>query len=855
MPRVPDLIGRIRLDTRDLDRAKGEVDKFSRSTESAGGRVGSVLTSGLDDATTALTAGLGTAGVQAKATLDRIGTSALSSGSALKTGLGAGAVAGGLLLTKFATDGVQAFADLAEEVRDFRRASGASAEDASRFVAVFDDLQISSQAGATAIQRLGRDVAAGAPKLREFGIEVARNADGTSNLTETLLNVADAYAATPDQATRAAIGHAAFGRQARELVPLLDKGREGLEEFFESAEGHGQILSDEELRKAEEMRLAIDEMHDAIRGLQLIGAKALVPFITTVTDAAAKTFGFLEGIERRTGGLLSGIGRQIGRVALHAGPLGFIGSAIQTVTGRTDEAGDAASGATPAVDAFGRTITSVSAAAVGGAGNIEGWGDAASRVADQIKAIADSEDKRRTATLSVLDAEQASQRATVSFAAAVERVGDAERGLSASRLSRTEAARRALDAERALRAAENARSNVLDAERELERARAGRGSRARSLADAERSLRRAQNALMSARGIRALRDAQEQLAEAEERVADARSAGGREEDIRQATEALTQAQLDARSSALELAEAREESAKRQKVAEKELADARRAATDAAMAAARAAQELAERQAEASGQPFTVDDGYEVFRSTLADLRDQLAPGSALRANVDGLLAQLQALPERKGITVTADTFGVDNALGAVRNTVQGLQSDIDNAVAGIPPPTTPEVRIPVTVDTAPVNSAMAFIEGRTARTTSEVRVLGAAAFVPLGTSADDAARRVGGVTVEVGTVRTATREPLRLTADVTQPIAVVTQLKDLVAGLRTDTENVLTSLSTATPPLLGTAAATAPRTPATAPPTATNVTTNNVTVNALGANEDVARTINERLARETARAR
>lgn len=186
-------------------------------------------------------------------------------GAQAKAGLVAGLAVGGAAIAKFALDGITKFAAYAGEVRNFQRTSGATAEVSSRFVAVLDDLAISSETGAAAISKLTRNAAAG--KLEAFNVELARTKQGSLDTTETLMNVADAYSATADPAERARLRFAAFGKQGDALIPILEKGRSGLKAFFDGV-SDAQLLSQDELDKAERYRLAMDRLGDSVSDVQ-----------------------------------------------------------------------------------------------------------------------------------------------------------------------------------------------------------------------------------------------------------------------------------------------------------------------------------------------------------------------------------------------------------------------------------------------------------------------------------------------------------------------------------------------------------------------------------------------------------
>lgn len=240
--------------------------------------------------------------------LQGMGVTGVRTGDLLKAGLAAGATVAGAAIVKFGKDSVDAFVDGAGAVRDFSRASGATAEESSRFVAVLDDMNLSADTGATAIFRLGRNVEDGGEKLKEYGVEVAKNKDGTTDLTGTLLNVADAYTRIDDPATRAQLVQDAFGRGGRDLIPILEQGRQGLESFFAEAEKNHQIFSQEDIDRAREYELALDSLDDAVEGLQRSAGEALIPTLTSVANTTASTITTADELTASVGGLAGTLG-------------------------------------------------------------------------------------------------------------------------------------------------------------------------------------------------------------------------------------------------------------------------------------------------------------------------------------------------------------------------------------------------------------------------------------------------------------------------------------------------------------------------------------------------------------------
>lgn len=253
----------------------------------------------------------------------------------------AGFAAAGAALVKFTTDGISKFTALAQEVRNFQRTSGATAEVSSKFVAVLDDLGISSETGAAAISKLTRNVSAG--KLKEFNIELGHTADGGVNTTETLLNVADAYAATADPAERARLRFAAFGKQGDALIPILEKGRAGLQQFFDGV-SETQILSQEDLDKAESFRLAMDRLGDAVDDLQREAGAAAAGPVTVLANVLAAVAEKAGDAERASGGWIENFRKGLGHLPVvgdFARDVGIAGTNTKTLAGVSREAAGA----------------------------------------------------------------------------------------------------------------------------------------------------------------------------------------------------------------------------------------------------------------------------------------------------------------------------------------------------------------------------------------------------------------------------------------------------------------------------------------------------------------------------------
>ncbi len=213
----------------------------------------------------------------------------------------AGLAAGGAAILKFASSGIEAFQTLAGEVKSFQRIAGGTTEDASRLVAAFKAMGIDAQTAAGGVFMLEKRLASGQANLKQFGVEVARDRKGNTDMATTLLNIADAYSKTADPAQRAALGAAAFGRQAVTLAPLLAKGREGIKDLYAEAERHGLILSADDLIRADELKVAMRNLKESVQGIEVSIGRALVPTVADVIGLIDKAILRAEELQKGPG--------------------------------------------------------------------------------------------------------------------------------------------------------------------------------------------------------------------------------------------------------------------------------------------------------------------------------------------------------------------------------------------------------------------------------------------------------------------------------------------------------------------------------------------------------------------------
>lgn len=218
--------------------------------------------------------------------LNKLGIESNNAGALLKAGVAAGAATAGYAIVGFAKDAVKASVDWADSIRTVQRATGQTAEESSRLTAIMDDYQIPVESGAKAFARLGRSIYDNGDVLKQYGVEVARSKDGNVDMQKTLGNIADAYNGMQDPAAKASLVNDAFGKTGRDLIPILEQGRKGIQDMY-GAVPDKQIFSQQQLDNAQQYKLAMDNLSDVMMEVKVTIGNALLPALTDLANAAA----------------------------------------------------------------------------------------------------------------------------------------------------------------------------------------------------------------------------------------------------------------------------------------------------------------------------------------------------------------------------------------------------------------------------------------------------------------------------------------------------------------------------------------------------------------------------------------
>lgn len=304
-------------------------------------RIGFIITANADDAVREfrkLGATASTEVAAAEGASGKMSAAWANSSMLVKAGL----AAAGLAIAKFSLDAVKASTDWANSVRIVEQATGMTAQQSSKLTAIMDDYSINVESGAKAFARLGRTVFDNQDALAKFGVEVAKTNNGNTNMRETLGNVAEAYKSIQDPAAKMALLNEAFGKSGRDLIPILEQGRDGIQKMYDAVPNK-QILDQQQLNNARDFQLAMDNLNDVALELKLTIGNALIPVLTESANTMASLSRASIALGEKMPWLSGRLGEVVKGFALFAMPGVGSGFAfkdmISQITGAVDKSG------------------------------------------------------------------------------------------------------------------------------------------------------------------------------------------------------------------------------------------------------------------------------------------------------------------------------------------------------------------------------------------------------------------------------------------------------------------------------------------------------------------------------------
>jgi hypothetical protein len=208
------------------------------------------------------------------------------------TGLALGA---GTAIGAFAVKAVSDFNKVALGAGDLADKTGLTVDQASRLQEVAGDLGVPLAGVEASLNKMNNAAVKTPAAFDAIGASIAKNADGTTNVQQTFLNVIDALNRMPDAAQRAAAAQKIFGRGWQEISLLVGEGAGKLQQQLADVEKQ-KVVNPATVAQARDFKATMDDLHDSAEDVTLTLGKALAPAFQEVATTAAQAAGPIASI-------------------------------------------------------------------------------------------------------------------------------------------------------------------------------------------------------------------------------------------------------------------------------------------------------------------------------------------------------------------------------------------------------------------------------------------------------------------------------------------------------------------------------------------------------------------------------
>lgn len=180
---------------------------------------------------------------------------------------------------------IKAAIDTADKTNKLAQSAGLTTEEFSKLKYASELSDVSTESLGKSMSKLSKNMASAATDgagaagqaFSALGINV-KNADGTLKDSSAVLGeIADKFAGYQDGAAKTAIAIALFGKSGAEMIPLLNQGKEGLQDAGEEAERFGLVLDKRTTSAAEAFNDNLKRMDKIKEGLVMTVTAKLLP--------------------------------------------------------------------------------------------------------------------------------------------------------------------------------------------------------------------------------------------------------------------------------------------------------------------------------------------------------------------------------------------------------------------------------------------------------------------------------------------------------------------------------------------------------------------------------------------------
>lgn len=181
---------------------------------------------------------------------------------------------------------IETVAEMGERAEQLGRQLGMSVEDVTRLGFAAETAGVSTEQMALGMDRLAYNMTQAqkgtgnqAEAFEALGLSVEDSSGHLKSLQSMMGEIADKFAESADGPEKTAIAIALFGRAGAQLIPILDRGRDGLEQLGVAADRTGTVLTTEAAEAMARTHAQLVEMNASFRGVSITLFEELEPAI------------------------------------------------------------------------------------------------------------------------------------------------------------------------------------------------------------------------------------------------------------------------------------------------------------------------------------------------------------------------------------------------------------------------------------------------------------------------------------------------------------------------------------------------------------------------------------------------
>lgn len=263
--------------------------------------------------------------------------SALMNTTALSIGAFVGVIATAASITYHARD---ALAEYGEQIENLSKKTGLSTDSIQQWAFATKSVGIDTKDATKALADLGdaqnKAINGNKDAAKAFSSIGISLADLKRSSPDQLLpQIADAFSKSADSASKAAVANELFGSSGENLIPLLDRGRAGLDDLRAAAEASGAVIGGETVARMAALKEQVDLAHAKMDAMALSAKAQLLPTIVNLTDALSGNIAMkplLEDFYNGVGVIMKSAATAIATVAIGFEQISEVIATAATVT-------------------------------------------------------------------------------------------------------------------------------------------------------------------------------------------------------------------------------------------------------------------------------------------------------------------------------------------------------------------------------------------------------------------------------------------------------------------------------------------------------------------------------------------